>query len=597
MSSPAPETLTAYVNGWNLSRRNEVASLLSAHATDVSTLVYSLCAAEITKLFEIFSREKVDYPWRLLYKERFPYLYGRIENIPMDSIRAWNRSVQDKELCPPGEHVYTFWDKVYSSTLKMWPNSSHMYLFDRFLNGAEEISSDDTETFAEQYPMLLLLCTAVSKAAKDLLVSIDSRDYIYVNWTREEKIAINEKSTTGRVILSLLLEDEEVPPTSRSLLNLAVKTKDVAFARLVLSNKRYMSHYLTRTDNGHPHIDEALYYAVHKGLTDMVALFLEDGRINPAYDNCTCLKEALSRRDDSMVQLLLSDQRVTSSPGYQKIVSLDNLITAIRGGDVSYVRTFVNHLSAEVCTTLLLEAARRHCVKAVEMLLADSSADPTAYAHQVLHMTTNTKIVELLICDGRADPQRGGSLVLQNMVNNYSVEGVRLLLEDGRADPGRLETLAWSSLTRDYRKQKYDILRMLVGDKRFNPAISGNYALRFMVDVEDEEIVKLLLADKRVDADLNDLLLSAVRCGRVESCKILLSDERIDPSHNKSKALRHAAKNGKSRITKLLLEDGRADPCAKIGKAFENAVSQHDWCIVGLFVTDGRIAELWRPYQ
>lgn len=589
MFSSFPKNLAAHVGEWSLAHRTEVASRLGATDAEVDTIVDSLCEADTTTLFEIFSDRVTDDLWRLLYKERFSYLYRRLELLPIDGARAWHRSVQEEDLYPPGEYVYTFWDKLYSSTAKMWQNESHMYLFDRLLHGADTVSSDDSETFARQYPLVTLLCTTVSKAAKHLLVSVDSRDYIHVNWSIEEKIAINEKITIGCTISSFLLEDEDVPPTSRDLLDLAVRQKDASFAQRVLSNQRYMSHYLTRESNCCKMcIDEALYTAVQMKATEIVALLLEDGRANPAYGGCICLKEALKSDDKALVQLLLSDKRVTSSSGYQEITTANNLIQAVRDDQIGYIRTFIKDLSSKLCTTLLFEAVKQERVEIVKFLLQNSTADPT----EVLEVATNPDIVEVLVRDSRADPRSGGSRVLQTMVNCNFAGAVRLLLEDGRADPGKVTHLPRS--TYENCAEKHTIVALLLSSERFNPSVFKNKILKFLIIENDKNLVEFLLSDRRSELDLNKLLLCAIRINNIEIFSLLLSDKRAEP--HRGRILQYAARWRRTKIVKILLEDGRADPCDDGGKAFKIALGAKKWKMVNLFIADKRIAKVWKSY-
>jgi hypothetical protein len=44
--------------------------------------------------------------------------------------------------------------------------------------------------------------------------------------------------------------------------------------------------------------------------------------------------------------------------------------------------------------------------------------------------------------------------------------------------------------------------------------------------------------------------------------KLLLADERVDPSANDNYAIRFAAKNGHKEVVKILLADERIDPSA-----------------------------------
>jgi hypothetical protein len=70
-------------------------------------------------------------------------------------------------------------------------------------------------------------------------------------------------------------------------------------------------------------------------------------------------------------------------------------------------------------------------------------------------------------------------------------------------------------------------------------------------------VVRLLLSDERVDpsADTNYAIQVASENGHVEVVRLLLSDERVDPSDGKNGAIRCASKNGHIEVVKLLLSD------------------------------------------
>ena len=75
------------------------------------------------------------------------------------------------------------------------------------------------------------------------------------------------------------------------------------------------------------------------------------------------------------------------------------------------------------------------------------------------------------------------------------------------------------------------------------------------------EVVRLLLADERVDpsADNNLLIREAENNNRVEIVKLLLADERVDPASNNNYAVRVAREKGYFEVVELLLNDPRVN--------------------------------------
>ena len=68
------------------------------------------------------------------------------------------------------------------------------------------------------------------------------------------------------------------------------------------------------------------------------------------------------------------------------------------------------------------------------------------------------------------------------------------------------------------------------------------------------ETVKILLQDERADpsADDNFAIRLASENGHTETVKVLLQDERVDPSADDNYAIRWASENGNTEIVELL---------------------------------------------
>jgi len=88
-----------------------------------------------------------------------------------------------------------------------------------------------------------------------------------------------------------------------------------------------------------------------------------------------------------------------------------------------------------------------------------------------------------------------------------------------------------------------------------------NWPIRYAVDNNRLEIVKLLLADKRVDPTIwdNYVIGCASKYGHTEVVKLLLADPRVNPGDCENNAFTHASEYGHVEIVKLLLNDSRVD--------------------------------------
>ena len=93
----------------------------------------------------------------------------------------------------------------------------------------------------------------------------------------------------------------------------------------------------------------------------------------------------------------------------------------------------------------------------------------------------------------------------------------------------------------------------------------SDYTMMKAIQKDKTEVVKLLLQDKRVDpsAEDNYAIRWASANGYTDIVKLLLEDERVDPSAGDNYAIRWASANGREEVVKLLLKDKRVELFAK----------------------------------
>ena len=184
------------------------------------------------------------------------------------------------------------------------------------------------------------------------------------------------------------------------------------------------------------------------------------------------------------------------------------------------------------------------------------------------------------LLDKRVDLDRGCYLAMWNAVDHHylqnSVPIMKLCLELGGGDPftirNRLLACAIGSL---------DMVRLLLADKRVNPAADQNWALTVACmhentacDLHSEDslkVVRLLLDDPRVNpVDHNcKAIRVASENGNADTLMMLLADDRVraDLSVDTDRALLLACKNGHLEVVRVLLENGRANPAVICGPA------------------------------
>lgn len=71
---------------------------------------------------------------------------------------------------------------------------------------------------------------------------------------------------------------------------------------------------------------------------------------------------------------------------------------------------------------------------------------------------------------------------------------------------------------------------------------------------EDEFVVEMLkeLFKRNIDVDVNEVMEKTVVMGYIQTLKLLLKDERVDPSAYDNYAIRAASENGQKEVVELL---------------------------------------------
>ena len=134
----------------------------------------------------------------------------------------------------------------------------------------------------------------------------------------------------------------------------------------------------------------------------------------------------------------------------------------------------------------------------------------------------------------------------------------RFLKPDINADPAYDQQYAirWAS-----GNGHTEIVRVLLADERVNPP---SHALSMACENNHLEVVKLLITDPRIDPSVNnELIRVATDMGYIKIITLLMADQRVDPSAKNQAALMRAIKMGRSDVVNLLLTDSRVNPAVK----------------------------------
>ena len=114
------------------------------------------------------------------------------------------------------------------------------------------------------------------------------------------------------------------------------------------------------------------------------------------------------------------------------------------------------------------------------------------------------------------------------------------------------------------RDGKIDIIKVLLKDKRVDPAARNNHAIAWAAENGHYDVVKFLMADKRVNPsdDNNYAIRKATQNGHYDIFKLLMEDERVNPAGENNYILRWAINNEHYPIVDILLtKDVRVWDC------------------------------------
>lgn len=317
----------------------------------------------------------------------------------------------------------------------------------------------------------------------------------------------------------------------------------------------------------HPKVDpsakdnEALIQALDGKHRDVIALLIQDARVDPSvYDN-RAIRWASGSGWDAIVKMLLRDTRVDPT-----VAENQSILYASQEGHIRVVRT------------LLLDPR----IKKNKEILYDAACIAAAYGH--------ANIVELLLEDKDLDLTANDGLLLANVAR----AGWRVLVDKLLNDP-RIKTHVATKnqgLLGAAASENIDILELFLRDPDVDPSIENNAAITKAIRAGKIENVKRLVSDRRIkisDNEKNDALLVAILHGHADIVRFLLLLDGTDPRANHGYVLEVACQIGYANIVKILLDDGRVDPSFAHAARLGEAVSGGHAAVVKLFLDDPRI--------
>jgi Ankyrin repeats (3 copies) len=131
------------------------------------------------------------------------------------------------------------------------------------------------------------------------------------------------------------------------------------------------------------------------------------------------------------------------------------------------------------------------------------------------------------------------------------------------ADP-RVDPSACNAIAWASENGNAATVKLLLANPRVDPSASNQEAIRWASGRGHTEIIRMLLADPRIDPSVDNqyaLRRASIR-GQIDIARMLLADSRVDPSARNQDAIYWASKNGHTEIVRILLADPRVDPSA-----------------------------------
>lgn len=239
-------------------------------------------------------------------------------------------------------------------------------------------------------------------------------------------------------------------------------------------------------------------------------------------------------------------------------------------------------------------AAEQGHANIISYLLKDKRVNPVAQEHSPLYKAAangHRKAVKNLLQDERVNPKANNNQALHAACKNKHLAVAGLLL----STPAWTKKLYSESPFLWACKNGYsDVVKWILEEDAFYD-IDLDKAVDISINTNNADLMEVLLDDGRAlpqNPILNSMLCNAARLGHEKIVRLLLNDERIDPTKNQHLSIRIAAKYGHLGVTRVLLADGRANPVKK-NKAGKNAVIKairHNRVeIVKLFLQDSRV--------
>jgi len=355
--------------------------------------------------------------------------------------------------------------------------------------------------------------------------------------------------------------------------------------------------------------------AVNAESLEIVHFMLAYGIVPVADDGNCLLSQACSRGNLPMVKALIEDGRMAPS---QEIRDGFEYACSGRHDDVvDYLLDNSHFLQSKNIRSGLNLAAFYNNESIVKRLLAHPLCDPTVNNCEIFRYTHYVKIIKHLIDDGRVNLTICDNIIINQAAIYGEWDSLQLMLDYARdLDPSipnnEIFIAACEHANLDLAKRMLSDERVFKKEKKNNHGFeiaieSGKIAIitllcqwpnlvtydnlcrGFLKIVSHSyvEIIRYFMEEKLVDPSFydNEAIITAVHAGNEEVIKILLADTRVNPGARQSNALIDAIKTRQSlEIIEALLKSPHVDLAAQHNLPIIEAVKSGRAAVVSLLL-------------
>jgi ankyrin repeat protein len=253
-----------------------------------------------------------------------------------------------------------------------------------------------------------------------------------------------------------------------------------------------------------------LKHACENGHTSIVDILLRDGRVDPTDENkFNSICDAISRGHAEVVERLMQDNRVSAS------VPLDDiLLLACTMEETMVAEKLLKYKKDNLCACTnpvdIRSMIRSHHV--TSLLLKHGALYPSYHALEAACALVDHESLKVLLEDPRVDKKVVCPQLFVYACKKGMTDLVDMFIHKYDVDPSynKQEGLIEAC------KQNIDgghLVRIILRDKRIDPGLDDQMALRVACIHGSRDVVRILLRDPRVDVTINNNEIPILTCG------------------------------------------------------------------------------------